>query len=161
MTATRAERERAKLEEERRSMAQKAKDERNAREALLEQRQQARCQSMHHAASTLRATQTAAVNAQKAELQGQRRGSTEESRQHRDALRRHGGRASGILSIRGPEVSRGSPRVGTRRVQSPTPHARALPSMANSLSQPSGWSPSPKVFDPELLEELQESAHAA
>ena len=30
---------------------------------------------------------------------------------------------------RGPEVSLGSPRVGTRRGQSPTPHARPLPSV--------------------------------
>ena len=44
-------------------------------------------------------------------------------------------------------VARRSPggphRVGIRHVQAPTAHARALPSMANSLSQPSGWSPSP------------------
>ena len=38
----------------------------------------------------------------------------------------YGGRTSGILSIRGPEVSLRSPRVLTRRGQSPTPHARAL-----------------------------------
>ena len=43
--------------------------------------------------------------------------------------RHHGGRVGGILSIRGPEVSPGSPRVGTRHVQTPTPHARALPSV--------------------------------
>ena len=43
--------------------------------------------------------------------------------------RHHGGRVGGILSIRGPEVSLGSPRVGTRHVQSPTPHARGLPSV--------------------------------
>ena len=41
----------------------------------------------------------------------------------------HDGRAGGILSIRGPEVSPGPPRVGTRRGQSPTPHAWALPSV--------------------------------
>ena len=35
-------------------------------------------------------------------------------------------RAGGMLSIRGPQVSLGSPRVGTRRVQSPIPHAPAL-----------------------------------
>ena len=40
-----------------------------------------------------------------------------------------GGRAGAILSIRSPEVSRGSPMVGSRRAQSPTPHARALPSI--------------------------------
>ena len=33
---------------------------------------------------------------------------------------------------RGPEVSLGSPRVGTRHVQSPTPHARALPASDTS-----------------------------
>jgi len=36
-----------------------------------------------------------------------------------------GGRVGGILSICGPEVSRGSLSVGSRRVQSPTPHTRA------------------------------------
>ena len=41
----------------------------------------------------------------------------------------HDGRAGGILSIRGPEVSPGPPMVGTRRGQSPTPHAWALPSV--------------------------------
>ena len=35
-------------------------------------------------------------------------------------------RAGGMLSIRGPQVSLGSPRVGTRRVQSPTPYTPAL-----------------------------------
>jgi len=40
--------------------------------------------------------------------------------------RHHGGRVGGILSIGGPEVSQGSPRVGTRRAQTPTPHAQTL-----------------------------------
>ena len=35
-------------------------------------------------------------------------------------------RAGGMLSIRGPEVSLGSLRVGTRRVQSLTPHTPVL-----------------------------------
>ena len=50
----------------------------------------------------------------------------------------YGGRASGILSIRGPEVSPRRRRVGAVHVQSPTPRARALPSVdiyGNSLSQ--------------------------
>ena len=34
--------------------------------------------------------------------------------------------ASGMRSIRGPEVSLGSLRVSTRHVQSPTPHTPAL-----------------------------------
>ena len=40
-----------------------------------------------------------------------------------------GGRAGGILSMRGPEVSLGSPRVATGRAQSPTVHVRRLPSV--------------------------------
>ena len=42
---------------------------------------------------------------------------------------RHDGRVDGILSICGPEVSRGSLLVGSRRGQSPTAHARRLPSV--------------------------------
>ena len=68
MTCTKAERERLKLESDRRAAAAKAKGERMAREALLEQRQQERCQTAHRAASTLRANTTAAVMAQRAEL---------------------------------------------------------------------------------------------
>ena len=41
----------------------------------------------------------------------------------------YGGRAGGNLSIRGSEVSLGSPRVGTIHAQAPTPHARRLPSV--------------------------------
>ena len=41
----------------------------------------------------------------------------------------HDGRVDGILSICGPEVSRGSLLAGSRRVQAPTPHARAHPSV--------------------------------
>ena len=68
--------------------------------------------------------------------------------------RDHGGRVGGILSIRGPEVSPGSPRVGTIHVQTPTPHARALPSVdiyGNSLSQTSGQGPSPPSFGSRAL----------
>ena len=36
-------------------------------------------------------------------------------------------RARGMRSIRSPEVSLGSPRVGSRRVQSPTPYTPPLP----------------------------------
>ena len=48
----------------------------------------------------------------------------------------YGGRASGILSIRGPEVSLGSLRVGTIHVQAPTPHAPALQAFLADFSQP-------------------------
>ena len=43
-------------------------------------------------------------------------------------------RASGMRSIRGPEVSLGSLRVSTRRVQSPTPHTLTLGSYLPILS---------------------------
>ena len=45
----------------------------------------------------------------------------------------YGGRASGILSICGPEVSLGALRVGTIHVQSPTPHAPPLPAYTATL----------------------------
>ena len=47
----------------------------------------------------------------------------------------YGGRAGGNLSIRGPEVSLGSPRVGTIHVQSPTPHAPPHPAFLVDFSQ--------------------------
>ena len=47
----------------------------------------------------------------------------------------HGGHAGVILSIRGPEVSLGSPRVGTIHVQAPTPHAPALQAFLADFSQ--------------------------
>ena len=47
----------------------------------------------------------------------------------------YGGRTSGILSIRGPEVSLGSLRVGTIHVQSPTPHTPPLQSFLADFSQ--------------------------
>jgi hypothetical protein len=43
-------------------------------------------------------------------------------------------RASGMRSIRGPEVPRGSLRVSTRHVQSPTPYTLALGSYLPTLS---------------------------
>ena len=46
-----------------------------------------------------------------------------------------GGRASVILSIRDPEVSLGSPRVETGRVQSPTPHTPPLQAFLVGFSQ--------------------------
>jgi hypothetical protein len=52
--------------------------------------------------------------------------------------------ASGMRSIRGPEVSRGSPEVGTRRAQSPIPYTRVLPPPHTNeqvLGQTSGSSP--------------------
>ena len=48
-----------------------------------------------------------------------------------------GGRTSGILSIRGPEVSLGSLRVATRRGQSPTPQAPPLQAFLADFSQQS------------------------
>ena len=66
---------------------------------------------------------------------------------------------------RGPEVSLGSPRVGTRRGQSPTPRTRALlsvdtyqyrsPAALRALVQVR------QLLDPELSGELQARAHAA
>ena len=47
----------------------------------------------------------------------------------------YGGRASGILSIRGPEVSLESLRVGTIHVQSPTPRAPPLQAFLVDFSQ--------------------------
>ena len=47
----------------------------------------------------------------------------------------YGGRTSGILSIRGPEVSLGSPRVGTIHVQAPTPHTPPLQAFLADFSQ--------------------------
>ena len=74
----------------------------------------------------------------------------------------HGGRACGILSIRGPEVSPGLPRVDTIHVQSPTPHTPPLPAYFGQFSQPNN------PFAHELLGNgfqsswaPQESAHAA
>ena len=52
-----------------------------------------------------------------------------------DATGGHGGRASGILSIRGPEASLGSLRVGTIHVQTPTPQAPALQAFLVDFSQ--------------------------
>ena len=75
------------------------------------------------------------------------------------------GRVDGILSIRGPAVSRKSFWVRTRRGRAPTPHARALPSVETyeAILSATHLSPAqvPKVFDPELPGELQEPAHAA
>ena len=45
------------------------------------------------------------------------------------------GRTSGILSIRGPEVSLGSLRVGTIHVQTPTPRAPPLQAFLVDFSQ--------------------------
>ena len=47
----------------------------------------------------------------------------------------YGGRASGNLSICGPEVSLGSLRVGTIHAQTPTPHAPPLQSFLVEFSQ--------------------------
>ena len=47
----------------------------------------------------------------------------------------YGGRASGNLSIRGPVVSLGSPRVGTIHVQAPTPHTPPLQAFLADFSQ--------------------------
>ena len=45
------------------------------------------------------------------------------------------GRAGGILSVRGAEVSLGSLWVGSGRVQAPTPHAPALQAFLVDFSQ--------------------------
>jgi colicin import membrane protein len=87
-TPTKADAERAKVEADRRAAAQAAKEERQSREAFLEQRQQDRCKSVHHSASTLRANTTAAVMAQMAGAAARRRGATEEVKQLEDSLRR-------------------------------------------------------------------------
>ena len=50
----------------------------------------------------------------------------------------HGGRACGILSIRGPEVSLGSFRVDNIHVQAPTPHTPPLPAYFGQFSQQCG-----------------------
>jgi len=53
-------------------------------------------------------------------------------------------RAGGMLSICGPQVSLGSLKVGTKRVQSPTPYTRVLPPPHTNeqvLGQQSGSSP--------------------
>ena len=50
----------------------------------------------------------------------------------------HGGRTSGILSIRGPEGSLGSLWVRTIHVQSPTPHASPLPAYFGQFSHQCG-----------------------
>ena len=49
----------------------------------------------------------------------------------------YGGRAGLILSIRGPEVSLGSPRGGTIHVQAPTPHTPPLRAFLADFSQQS------------------------
>ena len=76
----------------------------------------------------------------------------------------HGGRAGGILSIRGPQVSRELLRIGTRHGQTPTPRARALPSVETyeAILSATHLSPAqvPKVLDPELSGEPQAPAHA-
>ena len=50
----------------------------------------------------------------------------------------YGGRTSGILSIRGPEVSLGSLGVETIHAQSPTPHAPPLPAYFGQFSHQCG-----------------------
>ena len=50
----------------------------------------------------------------------------------------YGGRASLILSIPVPEVSLGSPRVGTVHVQAPTPQTPPLQSFLVDFSQQVG-----------------------
>ena len=75
------------------------------------------------------------------------------------------GRASGNLSIRGPEVPLGSPRVGTIHAQSPTPHARALPSVDTyqyrSSARHRAGAQVPQVFNPELSGVVAESLFRA
>ena len=47
----------------------------------------------------------------------------------------YGSRASGILPIRGPEVSLGSPRAGTIHAQAPTPRTPPLQAFLVDFSQ--------------------------
>ena len=47
----------------------------------------------------------------------------------------YSGRAGGILSIPAEEVSLGSPRVGTKHVQAPTPQAPPLQAFLVDFSQ--------------------------
>ena len=74
------------------------------------------------------------------------------------------GRADGILSIRGLEVSLGPLRVGIGHVQTSTPHARALPSLDTNQDRSTAVRGPPvqvsQVLDPELSGELQVRAHA-
>ena len=76
----------------------------------------------------------------------------------------YGGRAGGILSIRGPEVSLGPLRVGTGHVQTPTPRTRALPS--GDTYKQFAWQCAgppaqvPKVLDQELSGEHRARAYA-
>ena len=58
-------------------------------------------------------------------------------------------RAGGMLSIRGPQVPLGSPRVGTRRAQSSTLYMRVMPPPHTNeqvLGQTSGSSPNPSTI---------------
>ena len=55
----------------------------------------------------------------------------------RGAATANGGRNGGILSIRGPEVSLGSPRVGTIHAQAPTPQTPPLQVFFVDFSQQS------------------------
>lgn len=87
-TPTRADSERAKVEAQRRAAAQAAKDERLRREALLQQRQRARCNSVHHAACELRANTSAAVRAQRDDSQQQRCGAASEVKRTVEELRK-------------------------------------------------------------------------
>jgi len=58
----------------------------------------------------------------------------------RGAAKGEGGRACGILSIPGQEVSLGSPRVATIHVQAPTPHTPPLQSFWSiSLNKSAHW----------------------
>ena len=79
-------------------------------------------------------------------------------------VRSHGGgRVDGILSICGPEVSRGSLLVGSRRAQAPRPHARRLPSVYTYQYRCltlRTCTMIPPNFHPELSGESRARAHA-
>ena len=76
------------MEQQRRAAAQAAKQARLAREALLEQRQRDRCNSVHHAACALRANTIAAVTEQLGEVHRTRLNAANEVKQLESELRR-------------------------------------------------------------------------
>ena len=85
---TKAHAEVGRLESERRAAVQKLKDEKATRETALRDRMKVQQKEAQRSASMLRASTTAAVMSQKAQMRGARKDGSEELKQHRDALRR-------------------------------------------------------------------------
>ena len=115
-TPTRADSERAKVEAKRRAEAQAAKDERLRREALLQQRQRARCNSVHHAACELRANTSAAVRAQRSSAEQQRSSAALEVKRAVEELRQQLVEQKAQWTDHGREVYRSA--LATRRAAS-------------------------------------------